>query len=368
VGCWQSAVEGVAMNPDFWRGRKVLLTGHTGFKGGWLSLWLQLLGARVIGYSLPPSTQPNLFDAARVAEGMRSVTGDVRNLNDVTKALAEHAPEVVIHMAAQPLVRFSYRHPVETYTTNVMGTVNVLEAVRRCHSVRVVVNVTSDKCYEDQGWIWGYREDERLGGYDPYASSKGCAELVTAAYRRSFFASGEGTDAYVAVATARAGNVIGGGDWAEDRLIPDIVRAMQAGRPVVIRNPKAVRPWQHVLEPLCGYLLLAEKLWQAKGASFAEGWNFGPDDKDTQSVQRIVDNVTRLWGTGATWKPATSPQPHETGCLRLDSSKAKAELGWSPSLSLSEALAWTIEWYRTCQAGGDMRKVTEQQISDFMRR
>jgi CDP-glucose 4,6-dehydratase len=356
------------MNPDFWRGRKVLLTGHTGFKGGWLSLWLQLLGARVIGYSLPPSTQPSLFEVARVAEGMRSVTGDVRNLDDVAKVFADHAPEVVIHMAAQPLVRFSYRYPVETYATNVMGTVNVLDAVRRCHSVRVVVNVTSDKCYEDRGWIWGYREDERLGGYDPYASSKGCAELVTAAYRRSFFGNGNGTDAYVAVATARAGNVIGGGDWAEDRLIPDFVRAMQAGRPVVIRNPKAVRPWQHVLEPLCGYLLLAEKLWFAKGTSFAESWNFGPDEKDTQSVQRIVDNVTRLWGTGATWELATSPQPHETGCLRLDSSKAKAELGWSPVLSLSEALEWTIEWYRTCQAGGDMHKVTEQQICDFMGR
>ncbi len=356
------------MNPEFWNGRRVFLTGHTGFKGGWLALWLQQLGANVVGYALVPPTTPSLFEAARVAVGMQSLTGDVRILDDVVGAMTEHRPEIVFHLAAQPLVRYSYRHPAETYATNVMGTVHVLEAVRRFGGVRAVVNITSDKCYENRGWLWGYRENEAMGGHDPYASSKGCAELVSAAYRRSFFSHEDVDRPGVGLATVRAGNVIGGGDWAEDRLIPDIVRAIAAKRPIVIRNPKAVRPWQHVLEPLHGYLLLAEKLWQDGGSSYADGWNFGPDDKDTRPVVWVVERAIRAWGSDASWKLDSSLQPHEAPHLKLDSSKAKTLLEWSPKLDLSEAIRWTMEWYRAFQERGDMRKITEQQISDFMGR
>lgn len=356
------------MTTGFWQGRRVLLTGHTGFKGGWLALWLQHLGARVTGYALAPPTTPSLFETARVAAGMASLEGDVRDLDEVVRVVGGHQPEVVVHMAAQPLVRYSYRHPVETYATNVMGTVHVLEAVRRSDSVRVVVNITSDKCYENRGWVWGYREAEPMGGHDPYSSSKGCAELVSAAYRRSFLDGRRADGSRVGVATVRAGNVIGGGDWAEDRLVPDIVRAMTVEKPVVVRNPRAVRPWQHVLEPLYGYLLLAEKLWEDGGSVYADSWNFGPDDRDTQPVLWVVEQALRLWGGNVTCTVDPSPQPHEASFLKLDSSKAKALLGWRPKLSLAEALQWTVEWFRALQSGGDMRAITERQIADFMSR
>lgn len=285
------------MLANFWEGKRVLLTGHTGFKGGWLSLWLQSLGANVTGYALLPPTQPSLYEVARVGDGMYSHIADIRDLDRLVAVMRETRPEIVIHMAAQPLVRYSYVNPVETYATNVMGTVNLLEAVRQVGGVRVVVNVTSDKCYENREWIWGYREHDPMGGYDPYSSSKGCAELVAAAYRNSFFNPEAFGTHGVALASVRAGNVIGGGDWAEDRLIPDFMRAIMAGRAVVIRSPHAIRPWQHVLEPLSGYLLLAQHLW-TDGPAFAEGWNFGPVDEDAKPVEWIVEQLTGLWGGG----------------------------------------------------------------------
>lgn len=353
------------MNAAFWKGKRILITGHTGFKGSWLSLWLQKLDAVVIGYSLAPPTQPNLFEAARVADGMQSIIGDIRDLDHLQAVIRELRPEIVIHMAAQPLVRFSYEHPIETYATNVMGTLNVLEAVRRADSVRAVVGVTSDKCYENREWVWGYREDEPMGGWDPYSSSKGCAELIISAYRHSYFSANQGSGPNVAVASARAGNVIGGGDWAEDRLVPDIVRAILAQRPVIIRSPQAIRPWQHVLEPLHGYLHLAEKLWE-HGSAFAQAWNFGPNDVDAQPVSWIVECMTSLWGRGARWElDATHDHPHEANYLKLDCSKAKSRLGWSPTLCLAAALAFTVEWYREYQSHADMRSLTEAQIAQY---
>jgi len=286
------------VDPSFWRAKRVLLTGHTGFKGGWLGLWLQQLGAEVQGLALAPPEGHNLFEAARVGEGMGSAIGDIRDQTFVSRTMAAFRPEIVIHMAAQPLVRLSYAEPVATYATNVMGTVHVLEAVRQTPGVRAVVNVTTDKCYENREWAWGYREDEPMGGHDPYSNSKGCSELVSSAYRRSFLQQG-GT----ALATARAGNVIGGGDWASDRLVPDILRAFEGREPVVVRNPHSIRPWQHVLEPLSGYLVLAQRLW-TEGAAFAEGWNLGPRADDARSVQWIVEHLVRQWGGDAAWRPA----------------------------------------------------------------
>lgn len=346
------------MTPDFWRGRRVFVTGHTGFKGSWLSLWLQSLGAEVTGYALPPPTEPSLFDQARVAECIDSHMGDVRDLGALRECLHAARPEIVIHMAAQPLVRDSYRLPVETYATNVMGTVHLLEAVRTAASVRAVVIVTSDKCYENREWVWGYRESEAMGGFDPYSSSKGCAELVTSAYRRSFFESG------TAVASARAGNVIGGGDWARDRLIPDMIRAFSAGQSVHIRNPHAIRPWQHVMEPLSGYLLLAERLVQ-EGQQHADGWNFGPSEDDARPVQWIVDRLTSLWGNGASWILDAEPQLHEAAYLKLDCSKARTSLGWRPKWSLEVALQRIVEWHRAEQSGSDLRALTLKQIKDY---
>ncbi len=342
------------MEPSFWRGRRVFITGHTGFKGGWLSLWLQRLGADVTGYSLPPSTDPSLFHVANVASGMRSVLGDIRDLPRLTQEIAKADPEVVFHLAAQPLVRASYVDPVETYSTNVLGTVNLFEAVRACSAIRAVINITSDKAYENREWVWGYRETDPMGGYDPYSSSKGCAELVTAAYRRSF---------NLPLASARAGNVIGGGDWSADRLVPDILAALAHGQSIKIRNPQATRPWQHVLEPIRGYLGLAERLFEDRTA-FAEGWNFGPDDESCQPVSVVVGESVRSWGGGASWQSQAGEHPHEAGFLKLDSSKARARLGWSAKMGLHEAIRATIDWHRAWLAGSDMRSFTLLQIEN----
>lgn len=358
-------MEDVVVDKSFWAGKRVFVTGHTGFKGGWLCLWLQQLGADVTGYALAPPTNPSLFDVARVAEGMRSVIGDVRDSATLSKTMREAAPDVVIHMAAQPLVRRSYVDPVETYSTNVMGTVHLLEAVRQASSVRAVVNVTSDKCYENKEWVWGYREGEPMGGFDPYSNSKGCAELVTSAYRSSFFNPGKYSEHHVALASARAGNVIGGGDWAEDRLIPDIMRAISEGRPVVIRNPHAIRPWQHVLEPLSGYLLLAQKLY-VDGVAYAEGWNFGPHDDDAKPVQWIVERLTRKWGDGASWKLDRADHPHEAHYLKLDCSKARMRLDWQPHWHLEQALEMIIGWQRAWLNNEDMRVTTLKQIGQYL--
>ncbi|MBV9772383.1 MAG: CDP-glucose 4,6-dehydratase [Gemmatimonadetes bacterium] len=351
------------MTPSFWAGKRVLVTGHTGFKGSWLALWLQALGAEVTGYSLAPPSTPSLFQLADVAGGMKSVEGDVRDLERLAATVRSEEPEVVVHMAAQSLVRQSYSDPVETYATNVMGTVHLLEAVRRTPSVRAALVVTSDKCYENREWVWGYRENEPMGGFDPYSNSKGCAELVTSAYRSSFFRPG-GSTAATAVASARAGNVIGGGDWAADRLIPDMLRAFLAGEPVRIRNPHAIRPWQHVLEPLAGYLRLAERLCEG-GGDYAEGWNFGADDRESRPVSWIVERLTALWGEGARWELDAGEHPHEAHYLKLDCSKARERLGWTPRLPLEAALEWIVEWYRAYRSGDDVRGITEAQISRY---
>ena len=351
-------------NPGFWRGKRVLLTGHTGFKGSWLSLWLQSLDAQVVGYALAPPTKPSLFEVAGVEKGMISIIGDIRDLEHIRTVFAEHRPEIVIHMAAQPLVRYSYIEPVETYSTNVMGTVNLLEAVRSTKSVKAVVNVTTDKCYENREWAWGYRENEPMGGYDPYSSSKGCAELVTAAYRNSYFHPNKYQEHGVAIASARAGNVIGGGDWADDRLIPDIMRAITEGCAVNIRNPHAIRPWQHVLEPLSGYLLLAEKLYE-EGAAYAEGWNFGPNDEDAKPVQWIVEYLTQSWGEGASWVQDGGEHPHEAHYLKLDCSKAKSRLDWHPRWHLDEALIKITEWQKKYRQGAEMKAVSLKQIENY---
>lgn len=350
-------MEGLVIDSRFWRGKRVLLTGHTGFKGSWLALWLRHLGAEVTGYALTPPTEPSLYGLARVQEGIRDLRGDVRDLESVCKALQATNPEIVIHMAAQSLVRRSYAEPVETYSTNLMGTVHVLEAVRRASGIRAVLIVTSDKCYENREGVWSYRENEPMGGYDPYSSSKGCAELAAVAYRRSYL-HGD-----TAVASARAGNVIGGGDWAEDRLIPDMMRAARDRRTARIRNPHAVRPWQHVLEPLSGYLLLAERLYR-DGQAFAEAWNFGPADEDAKSVEWIAREMTSLW-EDVRWMQDDTSHPHEAEYLSLDCSKARARLGWIPRLPLSEALSWTVQWYRGYDAGLDMRRLTEEQIQSY---
>jgi len=366
VAIRQSTVEGVVVNPAFWKGKRVLLTGHTGFKGSWLSLWLQSMGAQVVGYALAPPTNPSLFEVAEVGKEMTSIIGDIRDLERLRAVFAEHRPEIVFHMAAQSLVRYSYIEPVETYSTNVMGTVNLLEAVRGMDSVKAVLNVTSDKCYENREWVWGYRENEAMGGHDPYSNSKGCAELVTAAYRNSYFHPEKYTEHGVALASCRAGNVIGGGDWADDRLIPDIMRAITQGEPVHIRNPHAIRPWQHVLEPLAGYLLLAQKLWE-DGAAYGEGWNFGPNDEDAKPVSWIVERLTKAWGEGASWEPDGGDHPHEAHYLKLDCSKAKARLDWLPRWHLDETLGKIVDWQKKYQQGADMKAVTLEQIDIYLK-
>ncbi|MFH1707284.1 MAG: CDP-glucose 4,6-dehydratase [Planctomycetota bacterium] len=346
---------------SFWLGKRVFLTGHTGFKGGWMALWLQSLGAKVYGYALKPPTKPNLFTVASVGRGMAASTiADIRDIKALAKAIKAARPQIVIHMAAQPLVRYSYDQPVETYSTNVMGTANLLECIRHTPSVKAAVIITTDKCYENRELKSGYKETAPLGGYDPYSSSKACAELVTAAYRQSFFGASGHT---VGIATARAGNVIGGGDWAPDRLIPDFMRALAQGRALRIRAPKAVRPWQHVLEPLAGYLSLAECLYMDGGA-YAEAWNFGPADKDARTVRWIVERLVAAT-PGATWACEKHPQPHETHYLKLNSNKARARLGWQPRWRLETALDKTRAWHAAYTQGADMHALSLAQIAEY---
>jgi CDP-glucose 4,6-dehydratase len=349
-------MEDLVMDPAFWRGKNVFLTGHTGFKGAWASLLLGRLGARVYGYALPPTHQSSLFVAAHIADDIRQRFADIRDLATLRAALSEAEPDVIIHMAAQALVRPSYAEPVETFATNVMGTVHVLEAARHLASVKTILIVTSDKCYENNGGQAAFREDDRLGGNDPYSNSKACAELVTHSYRRSFFAE----PGSARIATARAGNVFGGGDWARDRLVPDAVQAFLDGAALRIRNPDAVRPWQHALDPVLGYLTLVERL--ANDESFTGGWNFGPDVASEVPVRTVVDRLIDLWGNGARWVPDGGPHPHEAAYLRLDCEKARTQLDWTPRLDLAQGLRLTVDWYKALQQGRDLRQLSLDQL------
>jgi len=352
------------MTPDarFWAGKRVLILGHTGFKGSWLSLWLWRLGAVVHGLSLPAATEPNLFTAAGIESAIDSTYCDIRDPVAVNQAMDRIQPEIILHLAAQSLVRLSYHEPVETFSTNVMGTVHVLAAASGTPSVRCVIVVTSDKCYENKEWLWSYRENDPLGGHDPYSSSKACAELITTAWRRSF--SGSRSERRIGIASVRAGNVFGGGDWAEDRLIPDCMRALAEARPIGVRNPHAVRPWQHVLEPLCGYLLLAERLWQDPEA-YGEAWNFGPADEDIRPVGWIASRIVALWGADARWESVSSDGRHEATLLKVDSAKARNRLNWVPRIGLDAGLDWSVEWYKGYLAGRPAREMTENQIVQF---
>jgi len=355
------------VNPSFWNGRYVFLTGHTGFKGGWLSLWLASMGAKVTGYALAPNTAPNFFEVSKVKSSLeRSHIGDIRDLEKLQKAMADAQPEIVIHMAAQPLVRYSYVNPVETYSTNVMGTVNVLESIRTLDCIRAAVIVTTDKCYENRDLDRGYREDEPMGGYDPYSSSKGCAELVTGAYRQSYFSSDTYSQHKVAIASARAGNVIGGGDWSEDRLIPDAIKAFEAHEALVIRNPLATRPWQHVLEPLSGYLVLAQALYE-EGVKFDGAWNFGPRDEDARTVQDVINLLIKKWETSVSWAQDASEQPHEAQSLKLDCSKAHEYLAWTPKWDLERAIQSITDWYHAYQKNENMQQLCLKQINQYQK-
>jgi len=348
------------VDSDIWLGKRVYLTGHTGFKGSWLSLWLSSMGAIVKGYALHPPTSPSLFDDAHIADKIDSEIGDIRNLNQLRSSMVEFKADIVIHMAAQPLVRLSYKEPLETYEINVMGTAKVLEAARSCANLKSIVSVTTDKCYENKEWVWGYREDEPMGGYDPYSSSKGCAELVSSAYRRSFM-----QEQGVGLATARAGNVIGGGDWADDRLIPDILKAFEQHKPVVIRNPSSTRPWQHVLEPLSGYLVLAQALYE-NPVSYSEGWNFGPHDEDVKPVDWILNHMVASW-PGTSWQLDQDAHPHESGYLKLDVSKAKARLNWKPTWHLELTLEKIVKWHQAWLKQEDIQALCLQEINDYIR-
>jgi len=352
------------INRCYWKGRRVFLTGHTGFKGSWLALWLNALGADVTGYALEPPTRPSLFDQAGVSRAVRSICGDVRDFPRLKVTIAESRPEVVIHMAAQSVVRQGYEDPIETYSSNVMGTVHLLEVLRQCEQPCVVVNVTSDKCYENQEWAWGYRENDPLGGHDPYSNSKACAELVTSAFCDSYFGPDDSGRIRIAVASARAGNVIGGGDWTRDQLIPDLMRSFMDDNPCLIRSPSAIRPWQFVMEPLRGYLMLAERLAESP-SRFRAAWNFGPAEADVKPVSWIADGLVQSWGGTASWRHDTGRHPREAHYLKLDVSKAKDELGWQPVLPLSKALDWIVEWYRTFQTDGDLPRLTRTQIEQY---
>lgn len=351
------------MNKKFWSGKKVFITGHTGFKGSWLCLWLQRSGAEVVGYALDPPTDPNMFEVARVAEGMKSIIGDVRDLNLLQKSIKEEEPQIVIHMAAQSVVRASYDDPVETYSTNVMGTVYVLESIRSVSETKAVVNVTTDKCYENKEWLWGYREIDALGGFDPYSNSKACSELVTASYRNSFFSDAM-ANRLVAVATARAGNVLGGGDWTKDQLVPDIIRSILAKKQIRIRNPYSVRPWQFVLDPLNGYLTLAEKLYE-QGKDFSEAWNFGPSQQKVYTVDWIVKRILERWQGDVPIEYEKKTGPHETGYLKLDSSKSHRMLDWNSRLNIPDTIDWIVDWYRAYNKKEDMKALTLAQISRY---
>ncbi len=350
------------MDKGFWDGRRVFITGHTGFKGTWLTLWLQKLGAKLFGYALAPPTVPNMYTLVNCPVES-SVQGDVRDLDALTSALSDCKPEIVIHLAAQPLVRESYNDPVGTYATNVMGVVNLFEAIRKVGGVKAVLNVTSDKCYENREWVWGYRENEPMGGWDPYSSSKGCSELVTSAYRRSYFDAASYDDHGCAIATARAGNVVGGGDWAIDRLVPDALSSLSENRQFQIRSPSAIRPWQHVLEPLCGYMILVEKLY-IDGQKYSGAWNFGPNLFEARSVEWVASKICELWGVDGEWVLDNGPQLHEANYLKLDSSKSNQELGWCPKWSTEQALSRVVSWHKAWLSKDDMYKYSLSEI-DF---
>lgn len=352
------------IDKNFWKGKRVLLTGHTGFKGSWLALWLKQLGAELTGFSLPPQTTPNLFELANVSCEMVSLTGNIHDLENIKSIIKKYKPEIIFHMAAQSLVQYSYKNPVETYMTNVIGTVNLFESVRQAGGAKVVVNITSDKCYENKEKREGYKEDEPMGGYDPYSSSKGCAELITAAYRRSFFSPGRFNDHKTAISSVRAGNVIGGGDWSQDRLIPDIVRGIIDKRTIKIRHPHATRPWQYVLEPLSGYLILAQKMWN-DGIAFSDSWNFGPDEKDEREVEWIVQNFEKKWQEKINWTIEEDSKFHEAHYLRLDSAKARTKIGWSPVWKINTALEKTVEWYKIFVNAGNIKDITISQIENY---
>jgi len=353
------------IDPKFWLGKRVFLTGHTGFKGAWLSHWLLMLGAEVRGYSLDPPTEPSLFAALGLENLMDHQLGDIRDDKRLCAAMKEFRPEIVFHLAAQPLVRLSYKEPRLTYETNVMGSLNVFEAVRACESVCAVIAITTDKCYENKEWVWGYRESDPMGGYDPYSSSKGCVELLAAAYRRSYFNPIQyGLAHHVALATARAGNVIGGGDWALDRLLPDCVRSLANGQRITIRSPRATRPWQHVLDPLAGYLLLAERM-SGDGISYSEGWNFGPGDSGIMDVENVVRAAIQAWG-GGDYDAASDADLHEAQLLKLDPSKARVRLGWNTCFDVSSAIRRSVEWYKAFYQNDDIRALTREQIKAFM--
>lgn len=352
------------MTPDFWKGKKVFLTGHTGFKGAWLSIWLDQMGADVTGFSLPPPTDPSLFALSGIGKHVHSILGDIRDLKHLSTAITQAEPEIIIHLAAQSLVVYSHSNPVDTYSTNVMGTVNLLDSLRSNESVKAAIIVTSDKCYKNQEWPWGYRENDPLGGFDPYSNSKVCAELITDSYRRAFFSSGKTGKHQLSLASVRAGNVIAGGDWASNRLVPDVMNGLMERKTISIRNPESVRPWQHVLEPLDGYLTLAEKLY-SEGTRYAEGWNFGPSEGDTKTVTELTSYLCSLWGNDATWEETPLMEPRETNFLRLDCSKSRLNLGWKPKLTLEETLNWIIEWYKCYHEKGDIFKITSKQIARY---
>lgn len=353
------------IDTSFWKNKRVFITGHTGFKGSWLVIWLHTLGAKVTGYALKPPTSPSLYEVAQVDGLVESFIADIRNIIALRDALLKTQPEIIIHMAAQPLVRESYQDPVGTFETNVMGTINLLESVRVCESVRVVVNVTTDKCYENQEWLWGYRETDMLGGYDPYSNSKACSELVTSSYRQSFFNINAAAAQNVGIATARAGNVIGGGDWATDRLVPDIVKAVSKGKTVNLRNPMATRPWQHVLDPLSGYLLLAQKLYQDP-CQYSEAWNFGPEERDIKNVEYLVRAMCGKFASTGGFKIDSGKHPHEAGLLKLDCAKAKSRLCWHPRWNLDKSLDKVVEWVKGYEAGSNMLVICRSQIQDYM--